>query len=582
MLRWRESLERAGRSPSTIGVYLSAVRHLAAELDVDIDRVKAGKVRRGQPRELSDGELGRLLKQPDRRTRIGKRDLAMLLLMADAGLRREEVAALEPRQFEERRRHTSPALRRAVRDSTAMAVRIRGKGGVERIVPLTTAAVEAVEAWLASRPPAATDHVFVTLPRGARTPGPLSANAIYRRVVRHAKAAAVRDDRMTPHASSNTFSKALWSCSSTASFTNGRRSDGAGTAQATLRGGRFRRPRPPEPVGPGGSVRAMSASRPVRIALSRRGYPGVADASLPAGAELRQPEEGQVPDAEGLIALARDCDALVVSTADRVGEELFAAAPDLKVVALVAVGFDAVDLQAAARHGVVVTNTPGVLAETTADTAVALMLMARRGLVAATDAIRGGRWGAFDPQEFLGLDVAGATLGVVGYGEIGQAVARRGAGFGMTVLQHSRTPKPDDGIATAVGLDELLERSDVVSLNVPRTPQTVGLIGARELDLLGPRGTLVNTARGGVVDEDALLAAVREGRIHSAGLDVFAAEPLTDPKHPLLHEPRVVCLPHIGSGSIETRTRMGRMAMRNVAAVLEGEQAPNAVPLPTA
>ncbi|MGX6446473.1 tyrosine-type recombinase/integrase [Patulibacter sp. S7RM1-6] len=205
VMRWRESLERAGRSPSTIAVYLSAVRHLAAELDVDIDRVKAGKVRRGQPRELNDGELARLLKQPDRRTRIGKRDLAMLLLMADAGLRREEVAALEPGQFEERRRHASPALRRAVRGSTALAVRIRGKGGVERIVPLTAAAVEAVEAWFASRPPAATDHVFVTLPRGARTPGPLSANAIYRRVVRHAEAAGVRRDRMTPHVLRHTF-----------------------------------------------------------------------------------------------------------------------------------------------------------------------------------------------------------------------------------------------------------------------------------------------------------------------------------------------------------------------------------------
>ncbi|MGX6446883.1 2-hydroxyacid dehydrogenase [Patulibacter sp. S7RM1-6] len=325
----------------------------------------------------------------------------------------------------------------------------------------------------------------------------------------------------------------------------------------------------------------MSADRPVRIALSRHDFAGLDGAATPAGAELRRPDAGEIPDAARLVDLAAGCDALVATQADPIGEELFAAAPTLRVVALAAVGYDAVDLDAAARHGVVVTNTPGVLAETTADLAVALMLLARRGLVAASDALRAGRWGAFDPTEFLGLDVAGATLGVVGYGEIGRAVARRGAGFGMTVLQHSRSARRDDGLAAAVPLDELLERSDVVSLNVPRTPQTVGLIGARELDLIGPRGTLVNTARGGVVDEEALLAAVRAGRLHSAGLDVFAEEPLRDPGHPLLHEPRIVCLPHVGSASVETRTRMLHMAVRNVAAVLAGEDAPNAVPLPT-
>ncbi|MCW3041022.1 MAG: D-glycerate dehydrogenase [Solirubrobacterales bacterium] len=321
-----------------------------------------------------------------------------------------------------------------------------------------------------------------------------------------------------------------------------------------------------------------SDAQPVRIALSRRGYPGLEDAPRPDGAELVQPDEGASPDAAGLIELAADVDAVVISTPDRVGADFFAANPRVKVVALVAVGFDNVDLDAAREHGVVVTHTPGVLADATADLAFSLILMARRRLVPAVDAVRAGEWGAFDPQGYLGLDVAGATLGIVGYGDIGSAVGRRGTGFGMTVLQHSRSPRPEDGVAEAVGLDELLERSDVVSLNVPRTPETAGLIGARELDLLGPEGTLVSTARGGVVDEDALLAALREGRLHSAGLDVFAGEPITDPADPLLHEPRLVCLPHIGSATEETRAAMTGMALRNITAVLAGETAPNVVP----
>jgi glyoxylate reductase len=322
----------------------------------------------------------------------------------------------------------------------------------------------------------------------------------------------------------------------------------------------------------------MSAQTPFRIALSRRGFPGIDEIALPDGVELVAPDEGEAPDAAGLRALAADCQALVVSTPDQVDAGLFAAAPDLRVVALVAVGFDNVDVDAAREAGVLVTHTPGVLSDATADLAFALILMARRRLVDATDTMRAGGWGPFDPQAFLGLDVAGATLGIVGYGSIGQAVGRRGAGFGMEVLQHSRRPKPDDGVATAVEFDELLERSDVVSLNVPRTPETVGLIGARELDLIGPRGTLVSTARGGVVDEDALLQALREDRLHSAGLDVFATEPLRDPADPLLHEPRLVVLPHIGSATVQTRTAMTRTALKNVLAVAAGEDAPNVVP----
>jgi lactate dehydrogenase-like 2-hydroxyacid dehydrogenase len=306
--------------------------------------------------------------------------------------------------------------------------------------------------------------------------------------------------------------------------------------------------------------------------------PGLDSAPLPEGAELRVWEHDRDPTADELRELADGCDAVIGSGSDRYTAEFFAASPALRIVALVSAGFDGVDLDAAVEHGVVISHVPGVLAETTADLAVALMLMARRGLLAASDDLRAGRWVRSDPQQFLGLDVTGATLGIVGYGEIGQAMARRGVGLGMDVVQHSRRPRPADGVARAVELDELLRVADVVSLHVPQTPRTTGMIGARELDLMGPSSTLVNTARGGVVDQDALLAALREGRIHSAGLDVFASEPLSDPGHPLLHEPRAVCLPHVGSATSGTRRAMTHRAARNASAVLAGETAPNPVP----
>lgn len=209
LIGWRDDMEDRGLSTSTIAVYLTAGRHLAAELGIkDADKIRSGKVVRGRPRPLTSPQLERLLKQPDRRTRVGKRDYAILLLGADAGLRREEIALLEPDQFEVRERHASAAFRRAIRGSTAMAVRIQLKRGHERLIPLTQRTVDAVQDWMRSRPACATTRVFVSLSHG-RDAKQLGANAIYKRVRRHAIAAGLPDDRLRVHTLRHTFATLL-------------------------------------------------------------------------------------------------------------------------------------------------------------------------------------------------------------------------------------------------------------------------------------------------------------------------------------------------------------------------------------
>ncbi|MDX3710248.1 NAD(P)-dependent oxidoreductase [Streptomyces europaeiscabiei] len=261
---------------------------------------------------------------------------------------------------------------------------------------------------------------------------------------------------------------------------------------------------------------------------------------------------------------------------------LDAAGPGLRVVALASMGYDGVDVDAAAARGVVVAHTPYVLADTTADVAMALILMARRRLGASMAALRRGEWGAFRMDAFLGLDVQGATLGLIGYGQIAKALARRAVGFGMRVQHHHPRRKEDDGLSSWVTFDELLRTSDVVSLHTPLTPETAGMIGAPELALMKPTATLVNTGRGGIVDEEALVAALRAGKLHSAGLDVMVDEPRTDPGDSLLTEPHLVVLPHVGSATEATRAAMVELAASNIEAVLEGEAAPTPLPGTTA
>ena len=323
---------------------------------------------------------------------------------------------------------------------------------------------------------------------------------------------------------------------------------------------------------------STDVTRP-RVAVSRAGLPGSGIELLASRCEVVEWDGAAPPNAAELAELVRGCDGALVLGTDRVGEDLLdAAGPGMRVVALASMGFDAVDQAAAAERGVVVTHTPHVLAETTADITMSLILMSRRRLGHAVDSMRRGEWRIFQMDGFLGLDVYGATLGLVGYGQIARAVARRAAGFGMRIQHHDPYQSADDDLSAAVTLPELLRTSDVVSLHVPLTPDTINLISTAELALMKPTATLVNTARGGIVDESALLAALRSGRLHSAGLDVMVDEPRSEPTDPMFAEPNLVVLPHVGSATEATRAAMVDLAARNVLSVLDGREA--LTPLP--
>jgi len=278
------------------------------------------------------------------------------------------------------------------------------------------------------------------------------------------------------------------------------------------------------------------------------------------------------PSPDELRARAAGLDGLLCTLVDRIDAGWFAAAKRLRVVSSFSVGLDHVDLAAAAAHGVPVGHTPGVLVETTADLAFALLLASARRLSEGERLVRAGQWGDWEPDLMLGRDVHGATLGLVGLGAIGQAVARRAQGFGMRVLGWTRSGRPVAGVE-AVALPVLLERSDFVSLHVALTPETRGLVDAAALARMKPTAILVNTARGGLVDEEALADALEAGRLAGAGLDVFAHEPLPA-DHRLLHTRGVTAVPHIGSATVATRARMADLAVDNLLAGLRGEPLP--------
>jgi lactate dehydrogenase-like 2-hydroxyacid dehydrogenase len=290
------------------------------------------------------------------------------------------------------------------------------------------------------------------------------------------------------------------------------------------------------------------------------------------------PEDGP-PLAAELAIRAADCDGLLCLLTDRIDEVLLEQAPKLRVVSQMAVGYDNIDVAACTRRGIAVGNTPGVLTETTADLAFGLLLMTARRLGEAERNLRAGAWKTWRPMELTGPDVHHATLGIVGMGRIGFEMARRAAGFQMRVLYHSRgrseAAERELG-ADWVALDTLLDQSDFVSLHTPLTPETRRLIGERELRRMKPTAILINTARGAVVDQAALVEALRSGWIAGAGLDVYEAEPLPA-DDPLLSLPNVVLLPHIGSASIPTRTKMAVLAAENLAAGLCGEPLPHPV-----
>jgi glyoxylate reductase len=295
-----------------------------------------------------------------------------------------------------------------------------------------------------------------------------------------------------------------------------------------------------------------------------------------AGHDIIGPNDDDTPYThDELVAYARECDAIVCLLTDKIDAAVLeaGAAASLRVVANVAVGYDNVDVATAAQLGITVCNTPGVLDETTADLAFLLMLAAARLSSEAEADLRAGRWKGWGITQYLGRDVYGAKLGLVGYGRIGQAVARRAEGFGMHVRYHSRT---DYGHAGYVeDLDRLLAESDIISLHCPGGPATHHLIDAHRIAIMPPHAILVNTARGTVVDEAALAAALHAGRLFAAGIDVYEREPEIHPD--LLSAPRTVLLPHIGSGTIATRTNMATMATGAVATVLSGGVPPNVV-----
>lgn len=293
------------------------------------------------------------------------------------------------------------------------------------------------------------------------------------------------------------------------------------------------------------------------------------------------PEEGEPPPPETLRREAADCVGLLTMLTDRVDEELLAAAPDLKIVANMAVGYDNIDVEACTRRGVMVTNTPDVLTETTADLVFALLLATARRLHEAQRTVLEGRWRTWSPMMLTGQDVHGATLGIIGAGRIGQAVGRRAKGFNMRILYHNRRRAPafeQETGAEYAEFDRLLAESDFVVPLTPLTPQTRGLIGREAFKKMKKSAILINASRGAVVDEAALYEALVNGEIWAAGLDVFENEP-APPDHPLLQLPNVTALPHIGSASIRTRVRMAELAAENLVAGIEGRKPPNLINL---
>jgi glyoxylate reductase len=272
------------------------------------------------------------------------------------------------------------------------------------------------------------------------------------------------------------------------------------------------------------------------------------------------------PSPEVLRERAAAADGLLSMLTDRVDAELFDAAPRLRAVANLAVGTDNVDLDAAAARGVAVGNTPDVLTDATADLAIALLLSLARRLPEGAARVREGRWGTWQPAQDLGTDLAGATLGIVGAGRIGQAVTRRAEAFGMRVVHSSRS--------SGVPLEELLEQADAVSLHAPLTTATRHLIDGAALERMKPTAYLVNTARGGVVDQAALRAALIDGGLAGAALDVTDPEPLPA-DDPLLDAPNLIVVPHIGSATSGTRAKMADMAVDNLLAALGGRPMPH-------
>ncbi len=313
-----------------------------------------------------------------------------------------------------------------------------------------------------------------------------------------------------------------------------------------------------------------------RVVVSRRIFPAlVADLQREFDVHANQDDVGW--NASELAAALSDADGALLTAGDRIDESLLAQCPRLKVVANIAVGINNLDLAACTRHGVLATNTPDVLNEATADHAWALLLAAARRVGESERWLRAGLWKRWTFEMFTGAEVGGTTLGILGMGRIGRAIARRAAGFSMPVIYHNRTRLPAEleGGARHVDLPELLRASDHLVLVVPYSPEVHHIIDAAALAQMKPSAVLINIARGGVVDDRALVAALRNGQIAAAGLDVFENEPALHPG--LLELENVVLTPHIASSTRATRTAMAQLAMTNLRAALAGQVPPSLV-----
>jgi len=299
--------------------------------------------------------------------------------------------------------------------------------------------------------------------------------------------------------------------------------------------------------------------------------------SLSAQTDLEVWPHEAPPPYEILIDRVQNATGIVSLLTDRIDAGLIAAAgPDFRVIAQMAVGFDNIDVAAATARGIPVGHTPGVLTETTADFAWTLLMAAARRVVEAHNEVQQSIWRPWGPDVLTGQDIFGATLGLVGFGRIGQAMAKRAQGFDMPILYHDlqRFPEAEKSLgAQFVSLEELLERADFVSLHTFMSPQNKFMMGKSQFGQMKPNAIFINTARGGLVDPDALLWAVRERKIAGAGLDVFETEPIPE-GHPLLNEPSVIITPHIASASKNTRARMALMAAENIIAAIEGKRIP--------
>lgn len=294
-------------------------------------------------------------------------------------------------------------------------------------------------------------------------------------------------------------------------------------------------------------------------------------------------EDETPPSQADIIKHAKGCTGLVTLLSDDINAQVIQSIPNLKVIAQYAVGYNNIDIECASKNGIMVTNTPGVLTETTADLTWALILCASRRIIEADQYVRTGNWRvAWGPQLLLGNDIYGATLGIVGMGRIGSAVARRAVGFSMRILYTSRSVSEKTKLveqevgAIRTNLETLLKESDIVTIHVPLNSQTRGMIGKEQFELMKRGSILINTARGHVIVEDALIEALESGKLSAVGLDVFVQEPVS-PKNRLLDFPNVVLAPHIGSASVTTRNRMSEICASNLIAALTGNTPPNLV-----